>query len=103
MTAWDESWQEMQRATLAYQTRNGTRGTFPFGQPFYLGGWACPGCCHCYSPAILVCEHCGPKPAVPAEDFTGGAEHDLCVPVSEGGLCDHGSERTCTGGRHCSC
>lgn len=73
-------------------------------QTFSLGGWQCPGCRRGYNPAVLVCEHCGPKPAIPAEDFTGGPEHDLCVPVSEGGLCDHDDQpQGCTGGRHCSC
>jgi hypothetical protein len=104
MTAASDLWQEMQRISLAYQVRNG--GTFASAHqgPFYLGGWVCSGCCRGYSPAVLMCPHCGPKPAIPGEDFTGGPEHDLCVPLSEGGLCDHDDEpQRCTGGRYCGC
>lgn len=77
---------------------------WPGPQTFHLGGWRCPGCGRCWNPSVLSCEHCGPNPAVPAEDFTDGAEHDLCAPPSEGGLCDHDDQpQRCTGGRHCSC
>ena len=70
----------------------------PAGPTFQLGGWRCPSCQRCHSPSLLTCPYCGP----------GTATHEPggdCVPVAEGGMCDHGDgeEEVCRGGRHCSC
>lgn len=84
--------------------------------PAVQAGWQC-ACGRVFNPQVQQCPHCGPKPAVPAEDFTSaqavvelpapvayGEISDLCVPPSEGGLCDHDEEpQQCTGGRHCAC
>ena len=89
-------------------------GAMPQGQTaqtFTLGGWRCPGCQRCWSPSVLLCEFCVPDtqstgPAVHLGTAGGpGPEHDLCVPPSQGGLCEHAEEdeEVCRGGRHCSC
>src|SRR5215469_17890424 len=52
----------------------------PSGAPAYqLGGWKCPGCGRCYNPAVTQCLPCAPVADMDSD----------CVPVAEGGLCDH--------------
>lgn len=57
---------------------------------FHLGGWACPGCGHCFSPAITQCPYCSPHPATTATSTTGFTAPDSgdC----EGGICGHDDE-----------
>lgn len=35
-------------------------GPYPVRQTVHFGGWACPGCQRCYSPAVTECPHCQP-------------------------------------------
>jgi hypothetical protein len=78
----------------------------PFYTTYQLGGWKCPGCGRCWSPAVTQCAPCAP-PAAAAGSVSPEPFSDLCQPSAEGGMCgcDDSEDQpsACMGGRHCSC
>ena len=49
-------------------------------------GWSCPGCGHCYGPAVSQCMYCPARPAISTDTARPAAMHPCPSPL-EGGMC----------------